>query len=68
MEMTRLEKVRDLERQGSASYDVYAKRNGKCVKFNKKPMFKKESEKMIGDLKKSKIPSVDIETVEMIKV
>jgi len=46
-------------------YKVTAERNGRIEIFNKKPLSKKEAEKMMADLKKATIPSVDLKTMSI---
>jgi len=49
-------------------YDVFSLRNKKRVKWNKKPMSEQEAKKIIKDLKKATIPSVDLKSIEMLEV
>jgi len=46
-------------------FDVWAKKNGEMQKFNKKPLSKKEADKMANDLKRATIPSVDQKSIEV---
>ena len=46
-------------------FDVWAKRNGKLEIINKKPLSKKEADKMASDLKRATIPSVDPKSIEV---
>jgi len=46
-------------------YDVFSLRNNKKVKWNKEPLLKAQAEDLMKDLKKSTIPSVDTNSIEM---
>lgn len=48
-------------------YDVVSLRNNKKVIWNKKPLTKSEAEKMLNDLTKAKIPSVDMKSIEIVE-
>lgn len=52
--------------QEETMYNVFAVRNGKRSKWNKKPMGKADAEAMAADIKKSKIPSVDLKSIEIV--
>lgn len=49
-------------------FNVVAKRNGKLVKFNKKPLNRSEAGDLAADVAKAKIPSVDRKTLDIIPI
>lgn len=49
-------------------FNVIAKRNGKMVTFNKKPMSAKEAGDLAAELNKAKIPSVDMKSIDIVPV
>ena len=49
-------------------YNVKAKRNGRLVKFNKKPMSYKNAKIFATQLKKATIPSVESKTIKIVKI
>ena len=46
-------------------WDLYLKRNGKIVKWNKRPMTMREAEDMMSEIEKSDIPSIDYGSFEL---
>jgi len=60
-----------LRSKSSAKEDLYnlvSLRNGKKVVWNKKPLPLREIEKMEKQLQKAKIPSVDLNSIDVVKV
>lgn len=49
-------------------YNLVSLRNGKKVVWNKKPLPLKEIEEMEEQLQKAKIPSVDLNSIDVVKV
>ena len=49
-------------------YDVYVKRDGKKVKFNKKPLTINEAKNLESDIRRSKISNVDLNSIEYIQI
>jgi len=54
--------------ENKMKYNVYAKRHGKKVKFNKKPMIFAEANIFAGELKKATIPSVDTQSIDVVSI
>jgi hypothetical protein len=49
-------------------YDVVSLRNGKKVKWNSIPLDKKRAEDLARDVRKSGIPSVEMNSIEVVRV